>query len=109
FLGALSQSRMILCIMGKDFVFNGEAQEIEVAKADIEACLNLKSEEEKQEVLGGFPATVKATRKASAPSAYGSGWDASIEITFPFGDTTTTEIVLLKDSDDVFGIAYNGA
>jgi hypothetical protein len=109
FLGALSQNKMLFCMMGEGLVFDGVEKTVTKTKEEFEACLGDASEEDKEEILADMEDEFDIYITAASPATSGAEgeWDGSIEIVFPINDVEMKLGVLLKDSDNILAVAAN--
>lgn len=109
FIGAISGTKLYACLIaGVTLDFSGTAMDLEADTDDVRACWNAEFGYEDAEMDEMLPAgeTIALTVTSSAPAAFGGeGWDGSVRIQASLGEEAEDIQLLIKDSDQQFGIA----
>jgi hypothetical protein len=109
FVGAITGTKLYACLIsGVTLDFSGAQVEVEAETDNIRACWKDEFGYEDAEMDEMLPAgeTIDVKVTSEAPAAFGGeGWDGSIRIEASLGEDAADIQILIKDSDQKFGIA----
>jgi len=115
FIGSISESKFLACLMGGNLTFDGAEHDVTITKAAVLACASDYLPSSQQgEVSNGVPeaginAKLTAGLGSQNPINTAGGWDAGMKLSFSFGGQPMSLGLLVSDNANVTAVGVTNA
>lgn len=115
FIGSISESKFLACLMGGNLTFDGAEHDVTITKAAVLACASDYLPSSQQgEVSNGVPeaginAKLTAGLGSQNPINTSGGWDAGMKLSFSFGGQPMSLGLLVSDNANVTAVGVTNA